>query len=531
MIRKKKDGEKIKAERIIGEFPTIIQVLIVLICSLEMLFLLIIFILVLARGTGLKLFLGATLSMAFSNVVAIIGVAVAVWAGLNISNTTQRNEIAEINEKAKESKNLVDEAKNYADIAKGYKEAAEAASQEFINLRGEVDKAEEKSAHANKMEFLVEVEKTSFYAFSKWLSNKIISTEDSVCSADTWKTLAVSEREIRFIDSWYRGNVVINESAIKVVIENAIESFNKIWETEENPPFAKAYAVVSLADIYYFEGWRFNNTETFSTSEAFKRCYDLCNEKTVLSMFNNLNAESLIDVDISKLDDMDKELYAYLCNIAGDALSEAKLNKLDEACRLCKNAVAVTQQTDVNLETYYRNLGCVTERKYTAKKKTISKRVFNEVLSYYDKAGKIRLKEKNLRCRMSLINKYLNSILELSNYVETSHFEKDKWDAIIRIVSKRKADILELNNQMDELAEVARVIFPESPWGFVYEAVALRNRILVELIDGVDKIAPETLAALDREIRMYKNRIPIMNGLILVTYNDLDVCQRYLHAK
>lgn len=148
-----------------------------------------------------------------------------------------------------------------------------------------------------------------------------------------------------------RVNVVINENAIKVVIENAIESFNKIRNTEENPPLAKVYAIVSLADIYYFEGWRFKETETFSTSAAFKECYNLCNEKTVLGMFNNQSVDSLVDVDISRLDDMDKELYAYLCNIAGDALSKAELNRLNEAIRLCQNAVDVTQQTDVNLET------------------------------------------------------------------------------------------------------------------------------------------------------------------------------------
>lgn len=108
MFWKKKDTEKSKTA---GKFPVFIQILIGLICTLEMIFLSAIFVLVLKKKAEVDMFLGATLSMAFSNVVAIVGVAVAVWAGLNISNAVQRNEIAEINEKAKESKKLVDEAK------------------------------------------------------------------------------------------------------------------------------------------------------------------------------------------------------------------------------------------------------------------------------------------------------------------------------------------------------------------------------------------------------------------------------------
>lgn len=496
-------------------FPAIIQYSILGIIVLDCVAMILLF-LVFSKGSiTADAFGGGTLALTLTNGVAIIGIAVAVWAGLNISNSVQRNEIADIDKNAKS-------AKSAAQDADKAKKDADNAKMEAEGLVNDLRKEMSNLARTNKLEFVAELEKSSFNAFHKYMANKVIGLPKDTYSYLEWKEFTIAEREMQFVDAWYNDQVVINRDAIITVINNLEERFKEIRNKEG---LAKAYAVVSLSIISYIRGWR------LSEKEKFNDCYTFCNDPDVLKTFFDSEKKPLAEIDYASWDANKKEIFAYLCNLAGDSLSACKDHDYEKALELCEKAVEAAPNDDVNKATYVRGVGCVIEREKTKedKEKAIDKAGFDEVLEYYEEASSIWLKEDNLRSRMSLINKYINTLMGLSNNVKESHFSDGGWDNIQAGIDKNREEIEELNKKLDKLVDVSKNVFPYGQWGIVYEGISLRNKVLMNWGDNTREEREELLCELESEKGMFEYRLPQMKGLAKVTYNDLGQCYEYFN--
>lgn len=74
-------------------FPEWVSTLIVIISILDVLFIIALFVLSFFDKISLKLFEKAAESSLLSSGIAVVGIAIAVWAGLNISNAIERKEL------------------------------------------------------------------------------------------------------------------------------------------------------------------------------------------------------------------------------------------------------------------------------------------------------------------------------------------------------------------------------------------------------------------------------------------------------
>ena len=99
--------------KIIRPFPKWVSILIVIVSLLEVLFIIFLFVISIVNNVSFRCYEKIAESSLLASGIAIIGVAIAVWAGLNIANAIERKEYESLNDNINQiqriSKNIEEE--------------------------------------------------------------------------------------------------------------------------------------------------------------------------------------------------------------------------------------------------------------------------------------------------------------------------------------------------------------------------------------------------------------------------------------
>ncbi len=492
-------------------FPLWLKICIFCMCFLEVLFLVVIYILVLLGVVSGNAFWDATLSMTMSNIVSFIGIAVAVWAGLNISIAVQRKELSEAIEKATTAEKKADEAK---DIAEGAKPKLESINDWNTKIEA-----------ARKTEFLIELEKMSYDELSKWLFKQFQQREGIDPSPCSWADLVALEREFRLVDISYREERMKDDELFVGIVNGCTDRFGK-FKMISTDPFLKAYATVRLGDLFYYKGKKTHN------NEAFRNAIEKYKDNTLVMAFWGSDCMDFdLLIESLKNHKSDKaNLAAYFCNTIGDAYKESKNYK--EAVQYCEMAVSLSDQDLDAMETYERNLGAALEMKNASRLNEDG--VFNEIMSHYENAARVLLKEKNVQVRASLLDKHINCLMGLPCKVDlevdetNNHFRTKKIDDLVKelvnVGNEEYWRIEDSNEQLGDIASTAISMFPRNSLGYLYDAIFWRNNFILSKATNED----EQVDAIRVAKSKLANQCPRPNKVEQLILNDLEEVLRYI---
>ena len=159
-------------------FPKWICVLIVLISLLEVIFVISMVVLLYFDKISDKVFVGSVEASLLSSGIAVIGIAISLWAGLNIANAIERKDIDQLRKKTDEleqSKKVLE--KQYKTIS----QSAETLEQQIENSKIDDAERKKKQTESEMLTLLNELSKTvNDAATRQWMSiiRKHVPDED-----------------------------------------------------------------------------------------------------------------------------------------------------------------------------------------------------------------------------------------------------------------------------------------------------------------------------------------------------------------
>ena len=186
------------------------------------------------------------------------------------------------------------------------------------------------------------------------------------------------------------------------------------------------------------------------------------------------------------------------------------------------------------VETYQRNLGSAKEGLWEKELKDIDK--YNEVMEHYEQAARVYLKVKNIKVRVSLIDKHLKAYFSFPNRIEVknepkkSSFDFVPVDKVIQSIATDQKILKHLEDENDKLKELtwmAKEIFPRNSLGYIYGAISVRNAYL--LSEAGRK--PGNIAEVSEVHKILESRCPNLEGLALLVRNDLVRIEEYEKVK
>lgn len=288
-----------------------------------------------------------------SSGLSIIGIAISVWAALNITNALERKEYEEIRDRSDDAHKLISELEENMDFI---------AYDTFLQALLTTDKDE-----------------SSVYFYEKFSANKISRHEN-------FFTLAKIEHLFRQVYEMHNSVQHFDEE----LIEKANEAIGYIENFSSKDKTIKTYLDFRNADFKYYSGYVAN------TAKEKYECYSTAINQ-YLQIFPRLGLklpQYCDDNAIPELPDKNKrKLLIYMMNSVGDACSKivqikSKLTgnnlptdaRVDEEelrkygnmalffCSCAANWADSYNDVEINtkelhhFEVYYRNCGCAYER-------------------------------------------------------------------------------------------------------------------------------------------------------------------------
>lgn len=274
--------------------------------------------------------------------IGIIGLGIAVWAGLNISSAISKNDAQELIEE------LEDKNKKINEIC---------ASMENIN----------------KNEFLKALLETSDDIMSIYWYDKF---KDLECPQDVLCKLVIIEK---LFSQMYHIHMGINrdneylEYAVEDMQRRIDETFNyivknrKSLEIEYSLDTIQNYLIFRESDGFFYKGYIEGGEE--KAYKTYKNAID-----GYLDVAENISCDFLKYPDIYKENEIDRDnakVFCYFANRIGEVyskmLQKCKKHKgiedtIKKAEYYCSIAIKCSEEYECECEIYYRNLGCVYER-------------------------------------------------------------------------------------------------------------------------------------------------------------------------
>lgn len=366
-----------------------------------------------------------------SSCVAIIGLAVATWVGLNIANAVERQDVVMIGERQDEIEHWIN-------------------SQKRINKNFFLDELSKNTSNPIISEF--------FKRFSTLSDDQEINylllteLEQSVSRVLQLHELAVSDQDII------------------AAINTAQKSLKRA--AEEEGSIVNTYCEYCSATLQYYLGYHDKIEEKTHFSNSIK-VYESFAEKMGIGLFPNPNEESIEDyVDRAK-EEFPRPLEAFLYNRLGDAYRFLDIGFAPiRAATYCSYACKHSKNNEFPKDKYLRNLGCALERivKIRGGMDDISFEILKQ--NYIDSLTTSRPNSKNYKVILSLLDKQINRKLGIGfNGRKTTAYDSDEFLEKWNLVGPRHGEIDDLLSDMKKYADQAKQLFPQDPVGYQYKGV------------------------------------------------------------
>ncbi len=370
--------------------------------------------------------------------LTIIGLAIAVWTGLNISNAVSRREVEELKAKTENLQKQSDELTKIYDSLESL----------------------------NRKEFFKELLKTSEDVMSNYFYNEFQKNDQVV------------KKDFLYIEQLFNQIYDLHtkeETAEKYIIEKVDElekNINKILEKDKNNinKLTKSYLNYRKVEGLFYKGYKLKDRKEIDDN------YD-----KAIKMYEELASEfgiKLPKYDASKIDDDNywksiyydnHKLFAYYANTMGESYNE-KIEKsfdmseketIDLAKRAvfyCKHAVNCAKIANISREIYYRNLGRAYERleKAQGSKFNYSDKILENYIKAFSFAtNKPQISKKQVgkiyHTTLSYYHRYIKNMLGLLKISEDIDVEN-----IINCLNvENKEKLIDLIKSMNEIATIA----------------------------------------------------------------------------
>lgn len=385
----------------------------------------------------------------------VIGLAIAVWTGLNIVNLVSRNEVNEVKEnlnKIREQSDKIREDLN-----------------EINKNKDELNEIINNIENKNKDEFLSELLKTDEDEMSRYYYKKFKDEKVSFS-----KLVAIEHLFNRIYEMHVSKNVNLEQMSreineLKLRIEEAKDYIDNI-SRKNKPILLENYFKFRQAEGLFYIGYEINNSEEkYNKYEKAVSLY-LDTVKELAIEFPEYKPSLITNIDFWEKD-VNKyynnaELFAYFANTIGEsygnmALANPKSKEeniediAERAIFYGKLAVDCAKKHDINKEVYYKNLGCNYERLERIK---TNNSVHNsiETLDNYRKAFELTINKPQLS-KNQMWRYYFTYLTYLNKYIKY----KLKLDLTLKSSIKKNlsvedtSDIIERIDEMNKVSSVA----------------------------------------------------------------------------
>ena len=507
----KPDKQSVREKRV-KAFPAWASMLIVVISILEVVFIIGLFILFIINDIPPSFFEKAAESSLLASGIAIVGIAIAVWAGLNIANAIERKDYSDFVDKTEKRVLETEEELN-------------GLQEKYTSIIKKEPQWKKERFNSEKAELIGEISSSINDAASRQLI-KLISS----CSFDmNISILKLIEME-RLFNIVFSRHTNKYKSDIKLIelandgIRIAEEQLKKVTS-----PAIKTYLQYRIADFCYYKGYCIQGPDreqaflcaidgyekTYRELGAYVPCFISRIEYPIKS--NEYEGCSTPQLGIS----------AYVCNSIGDAYSKIVEDK--EKCGLSDKELKEYSEKAIfycayaahweNCGTYWRNLGCAIERSCGVTKET-----YDAVFDAYNNAHSIKATPNTFKVLLSCIEKRIAiglGIERVDNSVGRIPPVSDRlyYDHYQQNDDSEREVIKTMLKQLHNTAIQAKTLYPSDTVGYAYECFYYRD-ICIICRDNGEKI--EKNLAIARENYELLNALDPNSELTRMLRDDLN---------
>ena len=444
-------------------------------------------------------------SSLLSSGLSILGIVIAVWTGLSITNAIDKKRIDAIDKQIDSITMRLEKNSNYIDSVNKHQNKVH--KEIFINtlLSSADDLATyqlitffENESYTSDIQYLMLIEVEELF-------KKVYSMRESKFLRNT-SLLANAEKGIE-----------LSEKLLEKCNNQTLTIYAKYRKAEFM--FYSGYCCVGEERLNYFTSAIKIYEEVYTTFEADIPIFE-ANFDYLHATFRECNKNP--------------KMSAYFCNSIGEAyskicetgliLQDSKYSKKTiesygkKAIFYCSYAA-----NWINRETYWRNLGCAIERHHKVTDET-----YDKLYNVYNEALNISATKSSFKVILSVCDKYFNRHLNIKNVdvrvgrtipLSNASYE-NTWN---NLEQPLKEKLLEVLCRLEENSEYAKTIFPSSEIGYTYSCIYHRDMCLIK---GQTKdVAKQHLSEAIHDLGILKVINP--NGaLTKILSDDLDALSK-----
>lgn len=478
--------------------------------------------------------------------ISIIGLAVAVWTGLNIANSIDKRHVDELrnnindlsNEVKTQATNINDD---YYKINKDV-EIFKSQIKENENLRKKEQNNVDKGKLLHEMYFTADDETT------KKLIEKVAEISNEYNAP--FLQLVEVEQKYRSVYAMHRSEFNQDEDLLKEAAEG-IEIAETIMSKVYSIPSLCLYLNYRMGCFNFYSGYCCLGKDRVNFYEKAIYFFEDCT-KLMDAFIPKFDSDVVsLNTHFIKCKDAVPGISAHLCNSIGESYSKIIQIKTS----LIKNKICSEEQMDdygkhavfycgyanfwVDKNVYKRNYACALERHFGFKTpyyQTICDEYLKALIKGADNVN-------NFKNVVSIYDKHINLFLEINfaspNKKRNPSLDSDEFAKhLIKIDAKGNEDFKKTLSELHKLALQTKTIHPKEYVGYQYDCIYYRDRCAVfgnyKLENDTESIAKAKENAqkyldLAEENWVYLNLIapfdpdkPNVNPMTQILRNDLD---------
>ncbi len=449
--------------------------------------------------------------------IAIIGAAIAVWAGLNIANAIERNEYEKLKEKTDTLAEALEEKSQ--DVAQLVNVIDQGTTQ-FRELEKKDAQRSAKYEELEKIALLNELSMTSNDAATRQLM-KIVNTY-KLGTGFPIAELVMLERYFRLVYKKHSSKFH-KDIELLTYVDEGIRIANSLLALTTNEEL-RAYILFRKAELLFYSGYCLSgNEKRIAFEEAIQLYFESANKLNAnLPDFKELVEFKKITYEGCSLNQV--EISAYMCNTIGEAYSKIieSLAKDDvlfdeyghKAIFYCAYAAYWN-----NKELYLRNLGCAIERH-----RGVTDKTYDELFEIYQNTISINATSKTFKVLLSVADKFINYYIGIKE-VDIKKGRETPLNNELYIVNwqnleqSTKDRLLSILSMMRDNSILAKTIHPSEEVGYVYSCIYHRDMCVINA--NQSSIAKKHLLEAKRNFSILKVINPT-GALTKILSDDLD---------
>lgn len=409
-----------------------------------------------------------------SAALAIIGLVVSVWTGLNIVNAIERKDFEKL-------KDDISDLTNKSISLKSEIEDTRKNAEPVLKILEDI---KEKQLSSDKVKLLNEMYNTVQDISTRVLIEKIRDIEDT-SNIDFLEILEV-ERRFSNVYNLHISEYSYDEGLLNEANEGILLS-KKILERDNINYVIKQYLNYRIAEFSFYSGYCCSHADRenffIDAITIYQSVY--CFFDAQLPVFEV--DQEFPNINYKECKNNNAKISAYFCNSIGEAYSKiiqiknrifASDSKLEEYGMKAIFYCAYASKWDEK-ETYLRNLGCAIERHYG-----ISKETYDTLNEVYKKAITNAATQNAFKVLLSASDKFINYYLNIKDVNITNGREIplgddsyiQNWNNLEQDI---KDKILNILKSIYENANYAKTIYPAKEVGYVYNCIYHRDMCLI----------------------------------------------------